>query len=80
MRSETVKSRMPLITTYRRSTGSVLMESRTAGRAGPADRVLRELQVRPIRVSKDCVAAALLNPDLRSNLWHRTVRPFTRPG
>jgi hypothetical protein len=58
---------------------SVLVESKTAGRAGVADRVLRELQVRPIQVSKYCVAAALLNPDLRSNPWHRTVRRFTRP-
>lgn len=59
---------------------TVLVESKTAGRAGVADRVLRELRVRPIHVSKYCVAAALLNPDLRSNPWHRTVRLFTRPG
>ena len=59
---------------------TVLVESKTAGRAGVADRVLRELQVRPIHVSKYCVAAALLNPGLRSNPWHRTVRLFTRPG
>jgi len=55
---------------------SVLVESKTAGRAGAADRVLRELGVRPIQVSKYCVAAALLNPYLRANPWHRTLRQF----
>jgi hypothetical protein len=56
---------------------TVLVESKTAGRAGTADRVLRDLQVRPVQVSKYCVAAALLKPGLRSNPWHRTVRRFT---
>lgn len=54
--------------------GAVLVESKTAGRAGEADRVLRDLGVRPIQVSKYCVAAALLNPHLRANPWHRTLR------
>lgn len=58
---------------------TVLVESKTAGRAGAADLVLRELQVRPIQVSKYCVAAALLNPGLRANPWHRTLRQF-RPA
>ncbi|MGW1346889.1 polyphosphate polymerase domain-containing protein [Kribbella sp. NPDC002412] len=59
---------------------TVLVESKTAGRAGAADLVLRDLQVRPIQVSKYCVAAALLNPQLRSNPWHRTLRQLTRSG
>ncbi|WP_328989428.1 VTC domain-containing protein [Kribbella sp. NBC_01245] len=54
--------------------GAVLVESKTAGRAGVADRVLRDLGIRPIQVSKYCVAAALLNPGLRANPWHRTLR------
>lgn len=54
--------------------GAVLVESKTAGRAGEADRVLRDLGIRPIQVSKYCVAAALLNPHLRANPWHRTLR------
>lgn len=58
---------------------TVLVESKTAGRAGTADRVLRDLQIRPVQVSKYCVAAALLKPGLRSNPWHRTVRRFTEP-
>ncbi|GAB2648792.1 polyphosphate polymerase domain-containing protein [Kribbella swartbergensis] len=59
---------------------AVLVESKTAGRAGAADVVLRELQVRPIQVSKYCVAAALLNPQLPANPWHRTLRQLTRNG
>jgi len=56
--------------------GSVLVESKTAGRAGAADQVLHHLGIRPIQVSKYCVAAALLNPHLSSNPWHRTLRQF----
>ncbi|MFI7063085.1 polyphosphate polymerase domain-containing protein [Kribbella sp. NPDC050124] len=59
---------------------TVLVESKTSGRAGAADLVLRDLQVRPIQVSKYCVAAALLNPQLRANPWHRTLRQLTRSG
>lgn len=55
---------------------AVLVESKTAGRAGAADEVLRDLRVRPIQVSKYCVAATLLNPHLRSNPWHRTLQLF----
>ncbi|MFC0629442.1 VTC domain-containing protein [Kribbella deserti] len=54
--------------------GAVLVESKTAGRAGAADRVLRDLGIRPIQISKYCVAAALLNPQLPSNPWHRSLR------
>jgi hypothetical protein len=59
---------------------AVLVESKTAGRAGAADMVLRELQVRPVQVSKYVVAAALLNPQLRANPWHRTLRQLTPGG
>lgn len=58
---------------------SVLVETKTDGRTGTADRVLRELGIRPIQLSKYCVAAALLNAELPANPWHRTVRRF-RPG
>ena len=56
--------------------GSVLVESKTAGATGAADQILRRLGIRPIQVSKYCVAAALLNPHLNSNPWHRTLRQF----
>jgi hypothetical protein len=59
---------------------AVLVESKTAGRAGAADLVLRDLQLRPTQVSKYCVAAALLNPDLQANPWHRTLRRLTESG
>lgn len=54
----------------------VLVESKTAGRAGPADRILRDLGARPVGVSKYCLAVALLNPGLRANPWHRTLKLF----
>ncbi|TCC01592.1 polyphosphate polymerase domain-containing protein [Kribbella soli] len=59
---------------------AVLVESKTNGRAGAADAVLRDLRVRPIQVSKYCVAAALLNPTLRANPWHRTVHSLVVAG
>ncbi|MEU8226297.1 polyphosphate polymerase domain-containing protein [Kribbella sp. NPDC048915] len=55
---------------------TVLVETKTAGHSGAADQVLRDLRIRPIQVSKYCVAAALLNPSLPANPWHRTVHRF----
>jgi hypothetical protein len=52
---------------------TVLVETKTASHAGAADQVLRDLRLRPIHVSKYCVAAAMLNPNLPANPWHRTV-------
>jgi hypothetical protein len=54
----------------------VLVESKGPAAGGAADRTLRALGVRPVGISKYCVAVALLNPDLRANPWHRTLRRY----
>jgi hypothetical protein len=64
-----------------RDTGThVLVESKSGGQAGSAaDRILRELGVRPASVSKYCVAVAALHPELPSNPWHQTLRRYFEP-
>lgn len=51
----------------------VLVESKSLG-GSVADRMLRELGVRPLSVSKYCVGIAGLHPELTSNPWRRTLR------
>ena len=60
-----------------RDTGThVQVESKSGGQGGSAaDRILRELGVRPASVSKYCVAVAALHPELPSNPWHQTLKP-----
>jgi hypothetical protein len=64
-----------------RDTGThVLVESKSGGQGGSAaDRVLRELGVRPASVSKYCVAVAALHPELPSNPWHQTLKRYFEP-
>jgi hypothetical protein len=64
-----------------RDTGThVLVESKAGTRGGStADRVLRDLGVRPAAVSKYCVAVAALHPELPSNPWHQTLRRYFEP-
>jgi hypothetical protein len=64
-----------------RDTGThVLVESKSGGQGGSvADRILRELGVRPASVSKYAVAVAALHPELPSNPWHRTLRRYFTP-
>jgi VTC domain len=58
----------------------VLVESKSAGHGGGgADRILRELGVRPASVSKYAVAVAALHPELPSNPWHQTLRRYFAP-
>jgi len=57
----------------------VLVESKSAGRGSAVDRVLRELAVHPVSVSKYAVGVAALHPELPSNPWHRTLRRFFQP-
>lgn len=54
----------------------VLVESKSLGADSAADRALRGLGLRPVQISKYCVAVALLYPDVRSNPWHRTLRRY----
>jgi hypothetical protein len=64
-----------------RDTGThVLVESKSGGQGGSAaDRILRELGVRPASVSKYAVGVAALHPELPSNPWHRTLRRYFEP-
>jgi VTC domain-containing protein len=57
----------------------VLVESKSAVRGSAADRILRELGVRPASVSKYCVGVAALHPELPSNPWHQTLRRYFEP-
>jgi VTC domain len=60
-----------------RDTGThVLVESKSALHGSPADRLLRELGVRIVNVSKYCVGVAALHPELPSNPWHATLRRY----
>ena len=54
---------------------------RASPRAGgsAAERILRELGVRPASVSKYCVGVAALHPELPSNPWHQTLRRYFGP-
>jgi len=54
----------------------VLIETKTQGPAGAADKLLRAYGHRPISISKYCLGVALLNPELRANPWHRTMRRY----
>jgi VTC domain len=54
----------------------VLVETKRAGPHGDADIALRSLGLRPVEMSKYCVAVALLYPGIRRNPWHRTLRRY----
>jgi hypothetical protein len=53
---------------------TALVETKTKGPAGPLDRALVASGVRPLSVSKYCLAIALLQPGATSNRWHRVMR------
>jgi hypothetical protein len=64
-----------------RDTGThVLVESKSSVGGGAADRLLRDLGVRPATVSKYCVGVAALHPELPSNPWHQTLRRYFGPS
>ena len=54
----------------------VLVESKSLGTNSAADTVLRSLGLRPVQMSKYCLAVALLYPGVRSNPWRRTLRRY----
>jgi VTC domain len=61
---------------HRRAQGSdmILVESKCSGSGGTADVALRQMGVRPIGISKYCIAVALLHRHLAANKWNRTLR------
>lgn len=52
----------------------VLVESKSAGPRAPVDDELRRLGIRPVSVSKYCVAVAAHYRGIRSNPWHPVLR------
>jgi hypothetical protein len=54
----------------------VLVESKSDGPHVAEDVALRGLGLRPVPISKYCVAVALLYPRIRSNPWHRVLRRY----
>jgi len=59
----------------------VLVESKSAAADTPADRLLRRMRVRPVRISKYCLAVAVLYPGTPANPWRPVLRRcFGGPG
>ncbi len=52
---------------------SYVVETKTAGPASTADRWLWSHRIRPTKISKFGTGLAVLNPELPSNKWHRTI-------
>ncbi|MGN9838365.1 polyphosphate polymerase domain-containing protein [Nonomuraea sp. H19] len=57
----------------------VLLESKSAEGKAVVDRVLRRMGVRPVTVSKYCVAVAALR-DCPANRWHPVLQRYLRRG
>jgi hypothetical protein len=53
---------------------SILVETKSPGATGTADRILWRLGNRPVAISKYCVGMAVLDPALSANKWHRTLQ------
>lgn len=59
----------------------VLIESKSGRADAPVDRILREHGIRPVRISKYCLAVGVLYPDMHANPWHAAIRAcFGRGG
>ncbi|MFG1702730.1 polyphosphate polymerase domain-containing protein [Nonomuraea sp. M3C6] len=56
----------------------VLLESKSADGKAVVDKVLRGLGVRPVTVSKYCLAVAALR-ELRANRWHPVLQRYLAP-
>src|SRR5699024_10437322 len=56
----------------------VLVETKSPGGGGIWDGLLKQVGIRPHKVSKYCVSVALLNPQLPSNPWEQTIRRYFR--
>lgn len=53
---------------------ALIVETKSASRAGDVDRALWAHGIRPPRVSKYCTSLAALRPELPANRWARTLR------
>lgn len=57
----------------RRVDGLVIVETKSAGRASAADRILWHAGHRPTAISKYATGLAALRPDLQRNRWYRLL-------
>lgn len=58
-----------------------LIESKSPATDAPVDRLLRRMGHRPLKLSKYCLAVAVLYPGTTANPWHRPLhRYFPNPG
>ncbi len=53
--------------------GIAIVETKSAGAAGTADRELWAMGCRPTRVSKFCTSLAAMQPDLPANRWTQAL-------
>ena len=53
---------------------SVVVETKSAAGTSRVDRALRDLGIRPVKISKYCVGTALLHPHLPANPWNQLLR------
>ena len=58
--------------------GDVLVETKSADGVSIWDHLLKQAGIREHRVSKYCVGASLLNPQLPANPWNGTIRRYFR--
>ncbi len=54
----------------------LIVETKSAGRAGAVDHALWAGGIRPAPISKYCTSLAVLRPELPSNRWSRTMRRY----
>ncbi|WP_296667024.1 polyphosphate polymerase domain-containing protein [Demequina sp.] len=59
---------------------ALIVETKSAHRAGDVDRALWAQGARPARISKYCTTLAALQPGLPSNRWTRTLRRHLNPS
>lgn len=56
--------------------GTVLIEPESERADALVDRILRDHGIRPVKISKYCVAVAVLYPTMRADPWHPAMRAF----
>ncbi len=59
---------------------AVIVETKSERDAGPADRALWSLGVRPVTISKFGIGLASVHPGLPANRWHRTLDRHVTPA
>jgi len=61
-------------TGFRLECNEIIVETKSAMNAGPADKLLWRHQIRPSRISKFATGMSLLHQHLPANRWHKTTK------